>query len=102
MVLSADVFAALGLPQLPLPRGSVAGIGGVVPSFQIHADIHVLRDRGAPAALHGPFVAFTDPNALDISAIGRDLLNYFALIVDWQRSTVCLLNQRHGYRIMTV
>ena len=34
-----------------------------------------------------------------MSVLGRDILNLFAVIIDRQRDTVCLLGQQHFYTI---
>jgi hypothetical protein len=47
----------------------------------------------------GRFAAFTDPKALDMSVLGRDITNLFAVIVDRPQDLVCLLGQRQHYRI---
>jgi hypothetical protein len=47
----------------------------------------------------GLYVAVTELEALDISVLGRDITNLFAVIVDRLHDVVCLLGQRHRYRI---
>jgi len=37
--------------------------------------------------------------ALDISVLGRDMTDLFAVIVDRRAEVVCLLGQRHHYII---
>src|SRR3954453_1333593 len=54
-VLSADVFAALGLPRLLISRLSVVGVGGAVTTVPVDAKLHLFRDTGGPVALNGPF-----------------------------------------------
>ena len=41
----------------------------------------------------------TDWASLDMSVLGRDVTRHFALIVDRPGNTVCLVNQRHSYRV---
>jgi hypothetical protein len=41
----------------------------------------------------------TDASALDISVLGRDITDNFAVIVDRQKNAVYLLGQRHSYDI---
>jgi hypothetical protein len=43
----------------------------------------------------------TDAATLDLSVLGRDILRWFALIVDRPGNAICLLNQRHRYAIRT-
>ncbi|MBI2808427.1 MAG: hypothetical protein HYX68_25860 [Planctomycetes bacterium] len=58
------------------------------------------RSDGTSVSLHGEFAAFTDPAALDMSVLGRDITNLFAAIVDRPRDVVCLLGQKHRYVIV--
>lgn len=46
------------------------------------------------------FTAVTDPTALDLCVLGRDILDLFALIIDRPGNIVCLLSQRHRYEII--
>ena len=41
--------------------------------------ISVPREDGSPVLFRGQFAAFTDPAALDMSALGRDITNLFAV-----------------------
>jgi hypothetical protein len=50
----------------------------------------------------GSFAAFTALESLDMSVLGRDITNLFAVIVDRPRNLVCLLGQRHRYTIEQV
>ncbi len=47
----------------------------------------------------GEYAGFLDRNALDRSVLGRDVTNFFAVIVDHPGNFVGLLGQRHRYRI---
>jgi hypothetical protein len=48
----------------------------------------------------GQYAAITAVEALDMSVLGRDVTNLFAVIVDWPQRLVCLLGQRHQYTII--
>jgi len=97
-VLCADVLRKLGLPPLLSPT-QLAGVGGTAASVRIATAIHLRRDDGGTAVFRGQFAAFTEPEALDMSVIGRDISNLFALIVDRPRDLVCLLGTGHQYSI---
>lgn len=47
----------------------------------------------------GQFAAVLEPEALDVSVLGRDITGLFAVIVDQPGDTVCLVGQRHRYAI---
>lgn len=97
-VLSANAFQALRLPPLTAPH-QVGGVGGVVASVAVDAQIRFFREDGTPVVFRGQYTALTSPDALDMSVLGRDVTNLFALIVDRPRDIVCLLGQRHRYTI---
>ena len=59
----------------------------------------VLRVDGGVAVFESRFAAFTDPKSLDMSVLGRDILNLFTLVVDRQSETVCLLRAPHRVAI---
>ena len=47
----------------------------------------------------GRYFAVPEPEALDMSVLGRDITGLFALIVDRPGDLVGLLSQRHRYTI---
>lgn len=95
-VLSANVLAALNISQ-ELSADSIAGIGGHVESVSLPATIRLMGTDGRLAAFHSTFAACTDPEALDMSVLGRDILELFALIVDRMEGRVVLLEPPHHY-----
>lgn len=98
-VLTSDVFEQLGLEAFETNE-RIVGVGGRVRSVQVSTQIWKRRDGGLRASFNGPFWAVTDAATLDLSVLGRDILRWFALIVDRPGNTVCLLNQRHRYGII--
>ena len=58
------------------------------------------REAGQTVLFKGQFAAFTDAAALDISVLGRDITNMFALIVDRPQDAVCLLGRGQQYKIV--
>jgi len=65
----------------------------------VETQIEIQRDDGGIAAFRGQFAALTDPEALDMSVLGRDISNLFAVIVDRPGDVICLLGQQHRYVI---
>ncbi|MGL4552061.1 MAG: hypothetical protein ACRC33_12850 [Gemmataceae bacterium] len=53
-----------------------------------------------PIQVTAEFAAFAQPNALETSILGRDVLNNFDVIVSRPRGEVLLLAPRHGYRVV--
>jgi predicted aspartyl protease len=98
-VLSAEVLDALGLPHLP-PPDQLGGVGGQVTSVLVETQLRLTQDNGAFAFFRARFAAFTQPDALDMSVLGRDVTNLFALIVDRPQDVVCLVGQGHRYVIV--
>lgn len=56
---------------------------------------------GTVAVFRGQFVAVTSARALDMSVLGRDVTDLFAVIVDRPGGTVCLVSQHHRYQIVS-
>ena len=99
-VLSAGVLAILHLPHLVAPE-RLGGVGGAVASVLLDTQLRLLQEDGRPVTVRGPYAALTDPAALDMSVLGRDITGLFAVIVDEPGHVVCFLRQRHRYRIET-
>ncbi len=98
-VLNADVLRQLSLPLLEAGEG-ISGLGGGTDSVEIETRLHLHRDTGSPVAFNSRFAAVTDSAALDLSVLGRDLTDLFAVIIDRPGTVVCLLSQRHRYAIV--
>ena len=73
------------------PTTTLGGVGGVSATVLVATAIHLPRAGGGDAVFRGQFAAFTAPEALDMSVLGRDVTNLFTLIVDRPRDVVCLL-----------
>jgi hypothetical protein len=97
-VFSADILTALRLQPLP-DADRLRGVGGSVPSVVVETRIQFLREDAGRINLLGRYAAFTELEALDMSVLGRDITNLFAVIVDRPRDFVGLLGQRHQYVI---
>jgi Aspartyl protease len=97
-VLDADALATLQLTA-SVAGDRLGGIGGITEAVLVRTELRFRRDGGGEILLRGEYAAVTDPEALDMSVIGRDITGLFALIVDRPGGRVCLLSQRHSYRI---
>jgi hypothetical protein len=99
-VFSAGVLQALDGIQPAAPKEELAGVGGSAESVTVKTKIRMLRETGIHVSFEAPFAAFTDPAALDMSVLGRDITNLFAVIVDWPQDVVCLLTAKHRYVVV--
>ena len=97
-VFCADDLSGLGLSPLD-EESLLEGVGGAAPSIVVETQIRLPSVDLGRIAFKGHYAAFTQLESLDMSVLGRDILNLFALIVDRQRDVVCLLGQRHRYEI---
>ncbi len=98
-VLNADILSKLDLPLLKAEEG-LSGLGGATDSGEIETRLHLHRDIGSPVAFNSRWAAVTEPAALDLSVLGRDITDLFAVIIDRPDNVICLLSQRHRYTII--
>jgi hypothetical protein len=97
-VFSVNVFRALRLPSTPHDE-ALGGVGGVAASVTLETRIQLFREDGSAVVFRGRYAALTAPEALDMSVLGRDITQLFALIVDRPGDVVCLLRPPHRYTI---
>lgn len=97
-VFSTDVLRALNMQPVG-DEPQLEGVGGKVASVTIDTTIRFRREGGSWVHFNGRFAAFTDPTALDMSVLGREITNLFALIVDRPGDVVCLVGAGHRYQI---
>ena len=100
-VFNAPLLSKAGL-QADQAQEAIAGLGGLAASVLVTTQIRLTRETSAKVTFRGQYAAVTEVTALDMSVLGRDLLGLFAVIVDQPASSVCLLSQRHHYRIEQV
>jgi hypothetical protein len=98
-VFSSDIVTApRRLPLLTQDR--LGGIGGEIAAVNIETQIRLTRENNAKVILRRHYAGVTETSALDMSVLGRDVLNLFSVIVDWPQQVIGLLGQRHGYTIL--
>jgi len=68
---------------------------------EVATQIRLARDGGGKAVFRGRYAAFTRLEALDMSVLGRDIMQLFAVIVDRPDGVVALVRPNHRYRIGT-
>src|SRR5262245_52282226 len=98
-VFSTDVLQALRLQPI-VAENRLGGLGGVAQAIIVATRIRLSRENNGKVMFRGPYAAITEAAALDMSLLGRDVTNLFAIIVDWPQRVVCLVGQRHQYTIM--
>lgn len=100
-VLSLGSWVQSRLPSLALAADErLAGLGGVADSVVVDTQIRLTHETGGKVRFRGRYAAVTEPEALDMSVLGRDISGLFAVIVDKSHEVVCLLGQRHSYHIV--
>jgi predicted aspartyl protease len=97
--LTTLVWSALGLQPVRSTPG-VTGLGGLSTAEVVETTLRLVDISRQPIVISGEFLALTDPSALDMCVLGRDLTDKFTLLVDRLNNRVCLLGQRHSYRIV--
>ena len=77
----------------------LGGIDGDVNSTIVSTQIQFYLDDGLPVTFRGSFHAIHNAQHLEMSVLGRDIIEMFALIVDRPGDVVCLLRENHRYEI---
>lgn len=100
-VFSAFLRDRLGMQGESTPAAfGLSGIGGGAASVVVSATLVFRSVAGNPASIEGTFTAFVDEAAMDVSILGRDVLDNFDLIVSRRRNEVLLLAPKHRYEVM--
>lgn len=102
-VFRTAILSRLRLPRVTSPVGvTLAGISGTSPYVSVDAILEFSRDDGVAQRVRGPYSVFTNPDATDISILGRDVLDNFDVLLSRRRDEVLLLSQRHEYRVVRI
>lgn len=97
-VFSTDILKSLHLPSV-VAADQLGGVGGAADAVIIETQIRLAHENAGKVTFRGQYAACTEMEALDMSVLGRDVTNLFAVIVDRPGDMVCLLGQRHQYLI---
>ena len=99
-IFSGSLFQSLGISAMGSASGSTLfGIGGQFQPVDVATELEFRKTAAVPHRIAGQFAAATDPNAIDISILGRDVLDQFDVILSNRRDEILLLNDPHGYTI---
>jgi hypothetical protein len=97
-LISATVLEDSQLPHLPQDV-PVGGLGGMADTVIVQTQMRLTRDDGKTFVVRGKFAACTQVEALELSVLGRDVLDHFTLIVDRAEELVVMLAGHHSYSI---
>lgn len=97
-VFTSAVLDKLSL-QSTLAQDGVSGLGGLAASVIVETEILISRENSGKVLFRGRYAAVTELKALDICVLSRDITGLFSLTVDQPQGVVCMLRQRHRYRI---
>lgn len=97
-VFSAAMLDVLGF-DAAAPEEHLGGVGGTAPSVKVATRIRLTRADGGKASFRSEYSAFTQLEALDMSVLGRDIMEMFAVIVDRTDNVVTLVRHPHRYVI---
>jgi hypothetical protein len=90
----------LALPQLPRPH-QLGGVGGAALTVAVATHLRLPLAGETSIKFQGSFAGFTEAEALDMSVLGRDIMNLFAVIIDRPGDAVCMIGHGHRYTITT-
>jgi len=99
-VFTAGLRELIGIPGTK-SDSRVGGVGGLQDAIEIAVQMRLTSDDGRKPIFRGSFAALTRDEALDMSVLGRDVLDLFAVIVDRPGDTIALVGQQHRYSIST-
>ena len=97
-VLSSEAYRRLGLVGLDAAR-NLGGVGGLAETVRVTSAVRFACDDGGHATFRGDFSASVEPEVLDMSVLGRDIMDMFAVIVDRRSDIVAILGTGHRYGI---
>ncbi len=97
-VLGAAFADILADAQLETSEAIVSA-GGQVDCFLATVRLALPDVNNRAIRFSTPCVVLTDPNQRNEHLLGRDILDYFALICDREAAQVTLLRPPHGYTI---
>lgn len=97
-VLSGQVIFATKLPATPNP-GLLGGFGGVANTILVNTVVRLTSRDGSIANVQARFAAVDTEEALDMSILGRDILNIFSVFVDYRGNQVLLIDRNHRVRV---
>jgi hypothetical protein len=99
-LLIAELTDNLRLPTKPLSDAELTGIGGGASSMLVNSAIEFKTVDSKSVVVRGELAILADARAIDLSILGRDVLNNFDVIISRHRNEVLLLAPRHAYQVI--
>jgi hypothetical protein len=97
-VFAAEIAGLLGFDEATPSR--LKGLEGFADAINISTCLSLTSDGGQSLTFRGQYAAVTTPDDLELSVLGRDILGWFAVIVDQPSQLVTLIRDRHSYQIV--
>lgn len=94
-----SAFASILLPHERKSAESFVSAGGTLSHFVADARIMLVDVDGRAVSFNVPCVVLSDAEQANTHLLGRDVLDYFAVICDRERDVVTLLRPPHTYSI---
>jgi hypothetical protein len=99
-VFSRTLLARLQTSGSSPPEGhGLVSAAGAARFVLVEAVLELSAVHGQPASVRGEFAAFTDEATLEMSILGRDVLDNFDVILSRRRNEVLLLAGNHLYQV---
>ena len=93
------LLSALAVPESEPQQ--LGGIGGKAECLLVQTRLAFARDDGKRVTVQGTFGVFTDLASSDVSVLGRDVTNNFAVIYSYPQRDVLLLATPHSYQLQS-
>lgn len=77
----------------------LGGAGGMAEARGVSARLLFVKSDQRPFAINTECFVFEEENELETCILGRDVLNLFTVIFDYNNRLVCLLAPNHAYSI---
>lgn len=97
-ILAPEAAQMLADSVQPVPlNATAAGVGGTLPMYELAVDLLLPTTSGQRARIHGPLPILLAPGSLELSVIGRNLLDQFTLIYSRPKGVLLLLTPPDKY-----
>jgi predicted aspartyl protease len=93
LVLAPTIAQQLGTTVQPIADTATAsGIGGMIPLFNLEADLLLFATTGQRIRIRGPLPIILNTTTLDRSVLGRNVTNQFTVVCSRPDNLVALLS----------
>lgn len=99
-VICKSIMDDLQLPSVTSDN-QIGGLGGIAKAESVSTTIRLFREDGENALFRSVYIACIDHEALDMSVLGRDILDLFALVADRSANVLAILRGKHRCSIQS-